>query len=363
MNILKKIFNKGEQEITSYDDFWNWFQKEEKYFYKTVKSKNNIVSDFFEKLSPKLNQLKEGYFYLTGMLNDDTAELIITADGNPKNIVYVEELIAAAPTIKGWQFTAFKQPKDLEQVNIHMADLKFNKDTIRFYANPSKQYPDEINITFIHTELTEANRNIITNGVFIFLDSYLGELEFLYQIDQISIAGPHEAHLESIPLEKLKDYLIWREKEFIEKYEGTRYDTEKDTHSLLEAVTNEGLPMFININADILQWDAKPSHPWIVSITFTYDGSLNNGLPNRTDYLLLEEIQDKITSTLTDKTGHLYIGRKTVNGEREIYFACKEFRQISKTLHETEKKYSSNFKVISDIYRDKYWKVFEKYQM
>ena len=33
---------------------------------------------------------------------------------------------------------------------------------------------------------------------------------------------------ELIPIEKLKDFLIWRQKEFIEKYEGTRRNTIDD---------------------------------------------------------------------------------------------------------------------------------------
>ena len=38
---------------------------------------------------------------------------------------------------------------------------------------------------------------------------------------------------ELIPISKLKDFLTWREKEFIEKYEGTRHNTENDSYALL----------------------------------------------------------------------------------------------------------------------------------
>ena len=46
MSFLKKIFGKKE-EVTSFDDFWNWFQKNEKNFSITVKSGKNIEKDFF----------------------------------------------------------------------------------------------------------------------------------------------------------------------------------------------------------------------------------------------------------------------------------------------------------------------------
>lgn len=42
------------------------------------------------------------------MLDNETAELIITADGILKNYVFVEELIDSVPKIKGWKFTAHK---------------------------------------------------------------------------------------------------------------------------------------------------------------------------------------------------------------------------------------------------------------
>ena len=101
MNFLKKIFNKKEVQIKSNEDFWIWFQKNEKDFFNIVRQHNNIEKGFFDKLSPKLGELKEGYFYLTGMLNDKTVELVLTADGNIKNVIFIEELVSSAPIIDG----------------------------------------------------------------------------------------------------------------------------------------------------------------------------------------------------------------------------------------------------------------------
>ena len=106
MSFFKKIFGKRDEPIKSYNDFWAWFQKKEKGFFTVVKQSNNVEKDFFDKLSPKLEELKDGFFYLTGMYDDNTAELIITAEGTVKNIVFVEELINSAPKIEGWKFTA-----------------------------------------------------------------------------------------------------------------------------------------------------------------------------------------------------------------------------------------------------------------
>lgn len=93
MSILKNLFSQKQKPIENYDDFWRWFQENERTFFKAVKNHKNIEKDFFDKLSPKLSELKDGFFYLTGMLDDNTAELILTADGTIKNIVFVEELV------------------------------------------------------------------------------------------------------------------------------------------------------------------------------------------------------------------------------------------------------------------------------
>ena len=99
-----------------------------------MKNHNDIEKDFFDKLSPKLSELKDGYFYLTGMYDENTAELVLTADGNTKNIVFVEELVEQALKINGWKFTALKPAMDIENVSINMAGYKFDSENIFFYS-------------------------------------------------------------------------------------------------------------------------------------------------------------------------------------------------------------------------------------
>lgn len=124
MNFLTSVFKRKDESIKSYEDFWRWFQKNEKTFFNVVKKHNNIEKDFFDKIAPKLNQLQDGFFYLTGMFDDNTVELILTPDGTIKNIVFVEELVASAPKISGWKFTALKPALDIENVNINMGISK-----------------------------------------------------------------------------------------------------------------------------------------------------------------------------------------------------------------------------------------------
>jgi Family of unknown function (DUF695) len=362
MGFFNNIFKTKDEPIKSYLEFWVWFQKNEGVFFNVVKNKRDIEKGFFDKLSPKLGELNDGYFYLTGMYDDNTVELVLTADGNAKNIVFVEELVKAAPTIIGWKFTALKPALEIKDVNIEMGGYKFNKETLSFYSNDLPDYPDEVDITIVHNELNEDNKREITSGVYIFLDNYLGELDFLNNIDNLTIVAKTEAQKDLVPIYKLKDFLNWRQKEFVEKYEGVRFDTENDTHSILEAELESGNTLIAVINTELLNWDSRASHPWIAVLTLKYDGSNNNGMPDNKDYILLDTIEEEVMKELKDIDGFLNIGRQTVKGEREIYFACKDFRKPSKVYFNIQKKFSKNFEIEYDIYKDKYWQSLEKFQ-
>eukprot|EP01133_Synstelium_polycarpum_P012528 gene12528-14707_t len=361
MNFLKNILGSKQQALKSNENFWSWFRTRERVFFNVVKSHQNIEQDFFDELGPKLNELKEGYFYLTGMMNDDTAELVITADGNIKNIVFAEELVAQAPVLNGWKFTALKEALNIEDVNIRMGEYEFNRKNLQFYANDLENYPDEIDITVLYDELTKENENDISIGVYIFLENYLGELNAATIIDRLTIIRKDQAKKELIPIEKLKSFLIWREKEFIEKYEDIRSNADHDAYSMLEAQLENGNPLLAIINTELLGWDSKASHPWILNYTIKFDGENTNGMPDQHTYKLLDNIEDELVSHLKDVEGYLNIGRETANGNREIYFACKEFRKPSKVAWKIQEKYSDQLEISYEIFKDKYWQSFKHF--
>ena len=360
MSFFKNIFGNKEEPIKSYGDFWNWFQKNENAFYKVVKEKGDIEKGFFDKVSPKLNRLKDGMLLLTGMFDKNTVELVITADGAIKDIPFIEELIAAAPNISGWKFTALKPAMDNAGV-IKMGSYQYSADNIYFYSNEHADKPDEIDITVVYDDFNDEDKTTITNGVFIFLDNFLGELNFATTIDTVNVIGKSDAQKELIKIEKLKDFLVWREKEFIEKYEGVRHNTGNDNYSALEATLENGKPLVAIINSDLLAWDSKASHPWILNIEIKYNGENNNGMPDNTVYKLMDKIEDEILLALKDHDGYLNIGRQTADGVREIYFACKDFRKPSLVLHDIKTKYASKIDIGYDIYKDKYWTSFERF--
>ncbi|MFB9079405.1 DUF695 domain-containing protein [Flavobacterium procerum] len=362
MGFLDKILGKKEATIQSNNDFWNWFLKHEKEFFKIVKSAQNIHEGFFDKLAPKLDEIHDGIYFVTGMFNENTVELILTPDGAIRNIYAIEELVNAAPSMEGWKITALKPSSDIQNIGVDYEGFKFNKDNLKFYPNIHDGYPDEIDLTVVYDDFVEEKRSILTNGVYIFLDNYLGELHSVTLIDNMKIVGSNGISEELIPIEKLKDYLIWREKEFVEKYDGTRHNTENDNYSSFEATTKDGGLVIAIINSDVLRWDKKASHPWVFIITIPFDGSNNNGMPDKETYQLLNDIEDEIVPNLKDVEGYLNIGRETSTNKREIFFACKDFRKPTKVADEIVKKYNGTFDISYEIYKDKYWRTFRAYE-
>jgi len=362
MSFLNKILGKKDTPVESYSEFWNWFLEHEKEFFKIVQSGQNIPAGFFDKLAPKLAEIHSEIYFLAGMMDDQTAELVLTPDGAIRNIYVIEELVSAAPKMEGWKFTALKPAVDIKNVGIRFDNLELNAENLKFYPTIHKDYPDEIDLTIVYDDFVEDKKEFITNGVYIFLDNYLGELHSVTLIDNMQVTGNSEVDEELIPIEKLKDYLIWREKEFVEKYEGIRYDTENDGYSNFEAKSEDGRVLLAIINTTILKWDKKASHPWVFILSIPFKSDDGSGLPNKETYKILNDIEDEIMLVLKDSEGYLNIGRETANNKREIFFACKDFREPSKTADAIIKKYSKSFEISYEIYKDKYWQSFRHFQ-
>lgn len=361
MNFLKKIFSRKEKPIKSNKDFWDWFVENEKVFHNVVNEHENIEKDFLDKLAPKLDQIREGIFYLTGMKNDLEAELILTPDGNLRNVGIVEELIKDAPNLSGWVFTALKPELKIEDTSIKMGGYEYTSKNLFFYSNNNKDYPDEIDLTIVYTKWSEENKRDVEVGVHIFLDNYLGELNFITNIDTINITGIVKDKKDLVPISKLKDFLKWRQKEFVEKYENVIYDSTGASCSILEFNFNDGDKGIAAVNTEILRWDNQASHPWICSIDINYDGKSNRGMPNEETQQKLEKVEDQIIVKLIESEGYINIGRTTAKSKRTIYFACKDFRKPSHVFHEVKNTFATKFEIEFDIYKDKYWRTFNKF--
>lgn len=340
--------------------FWSWFLEHEGVFHAIVKSRKKVDEIFLEKLMPKLQAVNPHFYCLTGMHDEDTVELIVTAEGNIASFVFVEQLMASAPVLRGWKWTALKPPGGMDAFSVEMQGFKFDANNLYFFSNEHADYPDEIDITLVHPDLTEDNRATITNGAFIYLDNALGELNVATLLDRVQVSGMDGAQ-ELIPIKKLNDFLLWREKEFVEKYKEVHRSTDKDTFTGLEGEDAQGLPMVAIINKDLLEWDAKASHPWMLVVEIAFRDN-NNGMPYRETQELMSEFEEALLALLPEGEGYLNLGRQTYNGIRSIYVACQEFRHVSKRTAALIAERKSRLVFDYHIYKDKYWMTTERFR-
>ncbi len=362
MGLFSKLFSKKTETDSFLDDqdpvqvFWSWFKGNEQYFFDVVKTQDNIEANFIHVLSEQLYRVDQNIFTLVGMTAEDKAELILTPDGHIPTIAFIEEMIAKAPALSNWTFTALKPAFDLKDKGIRMNNYTFSEENLSFIADQDPVYPDLISIGIIHPELNAENREQIVSGVFLFLDNYLGEYDFITKIDHVEILDPELYQEDRIPIDKLKSYLIWREKEFVEKYESTmRYDESNSLYSTLEGTLGDGKPLLAVMNMDLLNWDERMSAPWMIRVEFYYTAPNESGMPSSEDFEKMNQVEDEILEKLDASKGVLYIGRQTGDGIREVYLACKDFKKPSAILRTIAKKHESSVEMKYFIFKDKYW--------
>lgn len=371
MGIFDKIFGrKSEKRIEESTPskpsdpltaFWEWFLTKERAFAEVVRRQGDIQNEVFSPINRHLDSYREGIFLLVGMQGDDV-DLIFTAEGDVRNFVFVEQLVAAAPAIPGWMFQALKPAAPIEKFGVSMNGYDIDASNLFFYAEEDPELPDLIDIRVVYQHLRPDNREACIPGVFIFLENYLGELRFATDVDEVEVIGPGEAKEELIPISKLSDYLIWRQKEFVEKHEGHRRDIEDDSYSIMEATLPDGVRIMAVLNTDLLNWDAKASHPWMLVVTIRYDGSQFNGMPSEPTLEILNRVMDVFEAQLVAEDGYLSIVRQTGNNERLLYIACKDFRRPSLVATEIMAQYEGVLDMSYRIFSDKYWLSVERFR-
>ncbi|MCU7551392.1 DUF695 domain-containing protein [Chitinophagaceae bacterium LB-8] len=175
--------------------------------------------------------------------------------------------------------------------------------------------------------------------------------------------GRDNAKKDLIPIGKLKNYLKWRQKEFIEKYEDVWYDEEYPEYCEIKAGHEIGVPLNATIDADLLRWDCKASHPWILIVEVQYDKGKNNGMSEKEILRLLMEIESCIFDELKDNEGYALIGRQFAGGLIQTYLACKEFRKPSKILYKVQSDFKEKLSITFEIIKDKRWRTFDHFKL
>ena len=98
-------------------DFWGWFEDNEALLAEMAVKLDELTMDEIEpvldELAQELNYVDERLFAELDVDGDGSPVLLITADGDREALLVARELVAGAPELKDWVFTALRNREPL----------------------------------------------------------------------------------------------------------------------------------------------------------------------------------------------------------------------------------------------------------
>jgi hypothetical protein len=357
---ISKYYRREGEVKQAIAAFWQWFAENEYQFRELEKNDSDQALSFLEELIQQMQPFNPYLKALAGPDSNGNWELIITSDGDLALFCKVEELVKAAPPVPNWVFTAHKPALGFEGISIDLYGLQFTTDTTSFYPIVQENYPDEVSIVITHTEYDGEQDDQFQAGGMIYLENGLGEVNTATKIDHYE-TGPlpgADQGIEIIPISKLSEYLNWREKEFVEKYESVPAER-PDTYHLLEAEDKDGKKMLLTVNMECRYWDKKPAYSWLLQVNINYTGD-ENGFPYEEQLFALQTLEEEIFTLLPEDRAIL-AGNKTYDNCKNIYFYVSEYKTTAALLNQYVESKETEYEIVFFIRRDKYWRTMEQY--
>jgi len=194
--------------------FWNWFKEHAGTYASLDTLKPEKQEKLLDELLKQLHLYCDHLYFEMGGKPGEEQELIITAEGNKNYFNEVELLIADAPLINNWKFTAFIQPQYVKNT-IDYEGVELKPFEIWFMPLNSASNPKSIGIKVCLPNYQKVKNNKwMKPAVYKCLDHLLGEQNFALDLAHIEIgelpAKPEEQGL--IELKDLPAYIKWRKK-------------------------------------------------------------------------------------------------------------------------------------------------------
>lgn len=156
----------------------------------------------------RLEGIASGLSFLYGWKKATSrSEFVATANGNPSLITAVESLIAAAPDIDDWIFTAFKPGGDPTGAQLKIADLVLTAADITFQAFALRDIG--LGITLYPAGMTEEKRDLYQHAAIALMDHTIGEYDGMTLIASLRVDPIADAVAEEPrkPLTELSAFL------------------------------------------------------------------------------------------------------------------------------------------------------------
>ncbi|WP_313385148.1 hypothetical protein [Chishuiella sp.] len=190
------------------EDFWKWFEKNEKFIYENVENKDK-QEKVFDDISSRLHKIDENLvFEFSPIHENNIREFSVSADGIKESFPAVEKLIAISPRIKNWQFNAFRQRIPGDELTLDFGKFKIGYDDIYFRHSTSN---NELGVELNIRNYDESAQ--MQNAIYVLLDGLLGEYDVTMNIKWIEWVKLDENNVENLDkLTELRDLIDSRKK-------------------------------------------------------------------------------------------------------------------------------------------------------
>lgn len=320
------LFKKTSKEKAA--EFWNWFSRNNhKYLFLGEigdDEKNRMLDELLAHLHRYCEHL---FFEIGGHPKDDHVDLIITAEGIAEHFDKVEELVDAAPVIKGWRFLKFRQPHG-PGFRANYGGKVFDPDQIIFIPLYNEEIPEAIAIRVCYPDFTEEEKSVFINGTYITLDSLIGEKSVVQDVDYFDVVRtPEDISEDDYPrLSSIGQYIKER-KHY--KYPGEKFD-------VVEQTDKDGYLTFVTVNFAYRDFRYKDSFPWFMKITMKVNAYNENGHPEEEEAEVLNSFEDFLDATIKEHGIAHYIGRTTLYKKREILYYVDDPGKIKAALENVQ---------------------------
>jgi hypothetical protein len=185
--------------------FWVWFKNHHQEFLSLNNKSKKEAKYWLTELNAHLRAYYKFFGFTIDLKSDQPgATLTITVYGKSMHFKKVDDLVAMAPQIPGWNFVALQQPRPVDfLLNEQIEDNLIDPRELRFsFGNDD---PDNLILIVYHPLCTDENQHLIyklaQSAVYNLLGerSYGNDIHWLH-VTNLSAAGTADVEeLEALP--------------------------------------------------------------------------------------------------------------------------------------------------------------------
>lgn len=203
---LLTLFTFSGHATASDSEFWKWFLKHQS----KIEAFKNANDPILDQLLEQLHKYNE-HLFLELSTNFEEKELVITAEGDSEQFESVRDLMAKAPKLKNWKFTAFRPPLGFG-FQTKYEGVEYDPEKLWFLPLENESNPSAVGIKIGIPSFDEKIHVHSKAAAWVILDTALGELVSAQEIQYMETGAlPSDPEKEGyIELPELPKYLTWK---------------------------------------------------------------------------------------------------------------------------------------------------------